>query len=188
MWFALYQVLLERLGQAGMIDWSRAAINSNYARASGGVEGAGKNPTDRVRPGVKHHLATEANGIPLAGAETSANVPDVKALLPLIDFAGPLDGEGEPVERPAESYADRAYDSEPHREELRDRNIGPHLAHRRTEHGSGQGAYRWVVERTNSWLHGFRKFRFVTEKGVEIRAALLNPGLGLICLMFLHPA
>src|SRR5438270_9718120 len=55
-WFQLHQTLLEQLDDAGKIDWSRAAVDSSFARAFGGVEGSGKNPTDRARPGVKHHV------------------------------------------------------------------------------------------------------------------------------------
>jgi transposase len=68
------------------------------------------------------------------------------------DLSGP---QGDKPTKPEELYADRAYDSEPHREALRERGIEPKIPKRRTEHGSGLGIYRWVVERTNSWLHGF---------------------------------
>jgi len=41
------------------------------------------------------------------------------------------------------------------------------------------------VERTNSWLHGFRKLRFVTEKTKEMQFAFFNLALALICFRFL---
>src|SRR6516162_3541737 len=88
-WFRLVQVLLTRLEDAGVIDWSRAAVDSTFARAFGGVEGSGPNPTDRGRPGVKQHVLVDANGIPLAGDVTPANTPEIKELLPLVDSAGP---------------------------------------------------------------------------------------------------
>jgi transposase len=185
-WVKLLQILLQRLDDAGKIDWSRAAVDSSFARAFGGVAGSGKNPTDRGRPGVKHHAFVDGNGIPLAGDITPANVPEIKELLPLVDSAGPLNEETmEPEHRPGKVYADRAYDSEPHREELRRRGIDPRLAKRYTEHGSGLGKYRWVVERFFSWLHGFRKLRFVTEKDQEMQFAFFDLALSLICLRFL---
>src|SRR6187397_2750975 len=46
-WFRLHQVLLTKLDDADKIDWSRAAIDASFARAFGGVEGSGPNPTDR---------------------------------------------------------------------------------------------------------------------------------------------
>jgi hypothetical protein len=102
----------------------------------------------------------------------------------LVDSAGPLDEAGEPRHRPRVLYADRAFDSEPHREQLRARGIDPKLAKKRTAHGSGLGKYRWVVERLISWLHGFRKERFVTEKTQEMQFAFFNLALALICLRF----
>jgi transposase len=185
-WFALYQVLLQHLDDAHQIDWSRAAIDSTFARAFGGVQGSGKNPTDRGRPGVKQHVLVEKHGIPLAGISTPANVPEIKELIPLVDTCGPLKTDGTPKHHPKEVYGDRAYDSEPHRQELRQRKIVPKLAKRYTGHGSGLGKYRCVVERVISWLHGFRKLRFVTEKVDEMQFAFLNLALSLICLRFLN--
>jgi transposase len=185
-WFRLHQVLLAQLDGADQIDWSRAAIDSTFARAFGGVEESGPNPTDRGRPGVKQHVLVDAQGIPTAGDTTPANVPEIKELLPLVDSTGPLSESGDPSpHRPNTLYADRAYDSEPHREKLRERGIEPKLARRRTEHGSKLGVYRWVAERTISWLHGFRKSRFVTEKTQEMQLAFLNLALALICFRFL---
>jgi transposase len=186
-WFALHQLLLERLDRADAIDWSRAAVDATFARAFGGVEGSGPNPTDRGRPGIKQHLAVDAGGIPLAAANTPANVPEVNVLVPLVEAAGPLDEDGEPIHLPRRVYADRAYDSEPHRAQLRDRGMEAHLGRRRTPHGSGLGVFRWVVERTIGWLHGFRKLRFVTEKQDEMKTAFLNLGLALICFRYRYP-
>ena len=184
-WFRLYQVLLDRLEDADKIDWARAAVDATFARAFGGVADSGPNPTARGRAGVKQHLRVDAQGIPLAGDVTAANVPEVKELRPLVDSGGPLDEAGEPQRRPDAVAGDRAFDSEPHREELRQRQVEPKLAKRRTEPGSGLGVFRWVVERTNSWLHGFRKLRFVTEKTKEMPFAFFNLALALICFRFL---
>jgi transposase len=186
-WYALYQLLRTKLDNAGKIDWSRAAVDGTFARAFGGVEGSGPNPTARGRPGVKQHLLVDADGLPIAGVTTAANVAEVTQLVPLVDAAGPQLPEGGPVHRPRDLYGDRGYDSEPHREQVRTRGIDPHLAKRRTEHGSGLGVCRWVAERTNSWLHGFRKLRFVTEKNDEMQFAFFNLGLALIAFRFLYP-
>jgi transposase len=186
-WYALHQVLLTKLDNAGKIDWSRAAVDATFARAFGGVEGSGPNPTDRGRPGVKQHLLVDAGGLPVAGVTTAANVPEVKQLMPLVDATGPQLPTGGPVHRPRALYADRGYDSEPHREQLRARGIDPHLARRRTTHGSGLGVYRWVAERTISWLHGFRKLRFVTEKDEETKFGFFNLAMAIIAFRALYP-
>jgi transposase len=185
-WQRLHRLLLAELRGADKIDWSRAPIDSSSARALGAGEDSGPNPTDRGRPGVKHHLLVDANGIPLAGGLTGANTPDVKELIPLVDGIEPVAGKvGHPRRRPASVPADRAYDSEPHREERRRRGIEPLLAERNTEHGSGLGVYRWVVERTLSWLHQFRKLRLVTEKRLDMQYAFFTLGMALICYRFL---
>ena len=42
-----------------------------------------------------------------------------------------------------------------------------------------------MVERTLSWLHGFRKLRLVTEKDLDTQYAFLTLGVALICHRFL---
>ena len=131
-------------------------------------------------------MLTDAQGIPLAVIVTGANVADVTQLLPLVDSIPDLSGEeGDKPTQPEELYADRAYDSEPHREELRDRGIDPKIPKRRTEHGSGLGVYRWVVERTNAWLHSFGKLRLRTDPDGAIHKAFVALGSALICMWFL---
>ena len=142
----------------------------------------GPNPTDRARSGFKHHIVTDANGTPLAAILTGANVNDVTQLLPLIDAIPSIRGlRGHPVQRPRVVYADRGYDSERHRQALRNRGIQPVIAKRRTEHGSGLGMYRWVVERTHSWLHNFRRLPTRFERRADIHEAFLKLGCSLVC-------
>lgn len=185
-WQRLHEVFLAELQEADRIDWSRATVDSTHARALGGGEKTGKNPTDRRKLGTKHHVVTDANGIPLATTITGSNVPDVKEVLNVVDAVPNVKGKvGHPRKRPDKLYADRAYDSEPHREELKKRGIDPVIAHRRTEHGSGCGVYRWVVERTNSWLHSFRKLRLRTDRTAYIHEAFVSLASALICSWFL---
>ena len=128
----------------------------------------------------------DAHGVPLAVDVTPADVPEVKRLIPLVDAAGPLDeSTGKPGGRPEELYGDRAYDWEPHRQELRDRGIDPKVAKRRTGHGSGLGVYRWVVERFFAWAHSLRELRLVTERTDETQLAFLNLACAVICFRFL---
>ena len=54
-WQALHELLLAELNAADRIDWSRAAVDSSSVRALGGGEKTGPNPTDRSKPGSKHH-------------------------------------------------------------------------------------------------------------------------------------
>ncbi len=156
------------------------------ARGFGG-ESTGPNPTDRAKAGSKHHVVTDAQGIPLAVTLTGANANDVTQLLPVMDAIPPVRGKrGRPRRRPDQVYADRGYDSQPHRNALRERSIEPRIARRNTEHGSGLGVYRWVVERTLSWLHQFRRLRIRFERRACIHQAFLSIGCALICWRWLQ--
>ena len=129
---------------------------------------------------------TSANGIPLAVTITGANRNDITQLLPLVDAVPPIAGKvGRPRRRPKAVLGDRAYDSQPHRRELRHRGIVPLLARRRTEHGSGLGVYRWVVERTFAWLRQYRRLRIRYERRPDIHEAFVLIGCILICWNFL---
>jgi transposase len=127
-------------------------------------------------------VITDGNGLPLAAKITGANAHDVTQLLPLIDAIPPLSGKvGHPRCRPDRAQGDRAYDSEPHRDELRRRGIQPLLARRNTEHGSGLGKTRWVVERCLSWLHQFRRLRIRYDRRLDIHQGFLTLACCLIC-------
>lgn len=186
-WERLHEVLLAELNEADRIDWSRAAVDSGHARALGGGEKTGKNPTDRAKLGSKHHLITDGKGTPLAITTTGSNIPDVNELLRVVDEVADVRGNvGHPRKRPDELYADRAYDSDPHRRMLRKRGITPRIARRKTEHGSGMGIYRWVVERTVSWLHSCRKLRLRTDRTVQIHNAFTSLASALMCMSLLQ--
>jgi transposase len=137
----------------------------------------GPNPTDRSRPGSRHHILVDANGVPISAILTGTNRNDTTQLLPLVDAIEPIRGaRGRPLQKPKVIYADCCYDSEPHRRKLRKRGIKPVLAKRRTEHGSGLGKFRWVVERTHAWLHNFRRLRIRFERRADIHEAFLKLG------------
>jgi len=129
----------------------------------------------------------DAHGLPLAVLLTGANVHDVTQLQPLVRAIPRIAGKpGAPRCRPACVQGDRGYDSEPHRQWLRQRGIRPALARRRTEHGSGLGSTRWVVERTLAWLHQFRRLRVRWERRADIHQAFLSLGCIMISWSCLH--
>lgn len=135
----------------------------------------GPNPVDRAKPGSKHHVLTDASGIPLVTAISAANHHDSRYLFPLL--------LGLPAQLRAKIvslFADRAYDSAAFRARLRAEGIAPHLAKRGTVHGSGLGCYRWVVERTISWLHQFRRLRIRYERHGYMHRAFLSLAASLI--------
>jgi transposase len=81
-WDKIPKFLLDRLRGADKINWSRALIDSSFVRAAYGGEKTGPSPVDRTKPGRKHHVITDASGIPLASSVTAANVNDITQLAP----------------------------------------------------------------------------------------------------------
>jgi len=99
---------------------------------------------------VASNLLTDSGGIPLAISLTGGNRNEVTRLLPLIVGVASVAGKvGRPRQRPELVLADRGYDHDKYRRELRKRGINPVIARRGAEHGTGLGRRRWVVERTS---------------------------------------
>jgi transposase len=142
---------------------------------------------DRRKSGSKHHLAVDANGTPLATRVTGANRHDVTQLLPLIEAIPPIRGKvGAPLFKPGEVMGDRAYDSDPHRRQLQADRIKTRIARRNTDHGSGLGVFRYVVERAIALLHQFRRLRVRYDKRDDIHEAFVVLGAAFICWRRLH--
>ncbi|KUN42640.1 transposase [Streptomyces olivochromogenes] len=98
--------------------------------------------------------------MPLAATLTGGNHNDVTQLLPLLDKIPAVAGlVGRPRRRPDTLLADRGYDQ---------------------PHGSGLGIFRYVVGRTISWLHDFRRLRIRWERRDDIHEAFLGLAVCLI--------
>ena len=137
---------------------------------------------DRAKPGSKHHVIVDASGVPLTSSITGANVPDIKEFAPLFNTLPAVGGKvGHPKTKPEAMMGDRGYDSEPHRQGLRDMGVEPQLAERETEDGSGLGVFRWVVERTLGWIHQNRRLRIRYERRADIHQAFLTLACIKIC-------
>jgi transposase len=126
----------------------------------------------------------------------AGNENERRHLLPLIDelLARGL--------RPGELWADRGYDSEPLRAALAARGIDAVISKRRSRYepapeqatyvwrGSKRrpkttdpnGRHRWPVERTNAWLHNWRRVSTRWERRPELYLALLQ----LACSMIIY--
>src|SRR5215472_2894699 len=184
-WTKLHAVLLAELNGADQIDWRRALIDASFAEAPEGGEDTGPNPTDRSKSGSKHHVLTDAQGIPLAATVPAANVNEVTQAFDVLTGMPPVGGKPGPQrEKPERLQGDTGYDSEPVRQLLRWLGITPVLAERQTEHGTGLGVYRWFVERTIAWLHSFGRLPRRLDRYTELQEAFLQLACDLICLRF----
>ncbi|NLH18196.1 MAG: IS5 family transposase [Phycisphaerae bacterium] len=182
-WKKIWHALLNDLGRADAIEWSTAAMDSCSLRANFGGAKTGPNPTDRGKSGSKRHLIVDGKGTPLAIEHTGANIHESEMALALVDGIPPIhQSRGRPRRRPDNLFADRAYDAEEKiRQPLRKRGIRPWIAKRYTEHGSGLGKFRYVVEVAFDWLFHQRRLRVRYEKRDDIHEAFLILGCLLIC-------
>ena len=121
-WQRVFETLLAELQATHKIDWYRALVDSASVRAPCGGAKTGPNPTDRRKLGSKHHLLTDANGIPLSIILTEANrrmLPSCflcSTRFPTLKESGVLRAFDQIT-----FNGDRAYDSEPHRKEVKKR-------------------------------------------------------------------
>jgi transposase len=184
-WLKLHALLLAELNGADAIDWERALIDASFAEAPEGGEDTGPNPTDRGKSGSKHHVLTDAQGIPLNATVTAANVNEVTQVLQVLTGMPPVGGKPGPKrQKPQRLQGDEAYHCGPVRWLLRWLGITPVLAERGREHGSGLGVLRWYVERTISWLHAFGRLRRRLDRLTELQEAFLRLACAVICLRF----
>ncbi|WP_456294371.1 IS5 family transposase [Streptomyces chartreusis] len=181
-WPRLHEVLLAELRGANALDLSRAAVDGSHIRALKGGAKTGRSPVDRGRTGSKHHLITDATGIPLAATLTGGNRNDFTQLIPLLQAVPPVRGKrGRPRRRPDVVLADRGYDHDKYRRLVWDLGVKPQIARRVIEHGSGLGTQRWVVEREFARLHWFRRLRIRWEIRDDIHEAFLSLACSIIC-------
>jgi transposase len=102
----------------------------------------------------------------------------VDAIPPLRRRAGGADN------RPDCLLADRGYDSHALRAALSERGIEPAIPVR-AGRGRGGGAdprlaERWTIERTNAWLHRFRRIGVRYERRAELYLALVQLACAMI--------
>ncbi len=160
-------------GQADRLVEGGDRLQSRPGRSKGPK--SGPSPVDRARPGSKHHVLVDGQGIPLAVSLTGGNRNDVTQLIPLLKKIPSVPGlVGRPRKRPDTLLGDRGYDHDKYRRLAWAMGIKPVIAQRGVPHGSGLGVHRWVVERTIAWLHGFRRLRIRWERRDDIHEAFLG--------------
>jgi transposase len=186
-WKKLHRAMLDRLAAADQIDWSRAALDSRSLPAKGG-RGRRRNPTDKGKPGSKHHVLTDRQGIPLAIALTAANVHDSRLLAPLLDAVPAIrtGRRGRPRRRPIKLHADKGYDYRRCRDACVQRGIKHRIARKGIESKTHLGRHRWVVERTLAWTARFRRLAVRYERLVAVHRAFLHLACALICFNYLQ--
>ena len=122
-------------------------------------------------------MLTDADGVPLVVQTTPANVNDDKQLPALLDARPTVQGpRGRPRRNPGFIVGDRAYGTAAMIALVLTLHIFSFLASRNepTRHGSGLGAWRYVVERTLACFSHFRRLRMCYERTAEHFQAFHN--------------
>ena len=88
-WDQIHPILLANLRQADAIDFERFIVDTGHVRAVGGGEETGPSPVDRSRPGSKHAIVTDGQGVPLVIDTIPGNTPDANLTVPLVDAVPP---------------------------------------------------------------------------------------------------
>ena len=137
----------------------------------------------KVGKGMKLEIVVEASGLPLGLEAAAGDVSEQQLLMPALDDVPIKVPSGTPV------VADKGHDSDPLRDKMENAGYTPVIPHRsnRVKPSRNDGRrlrrykHRWLVERTNAWLHCYR--------GVAVRWAYYTfMYVGLVYLSFIHTA
>lgn len=121
-------------------------------------------------------------GVPLAVVLTGANRHDSMALSDVVDAVHPVrNRRGRPRKRPTKLHADKGYDFDRCRRDLRARSIIPRIARRGIDSGKKLGKHRWVVERTFAWINRFRRLTIRYERHADLYRAFILIAAAIIC-------
>jgi transposase len=156
----------ERVKRAPAIEMERIVSGRQFR--SGEKRGCGVGKTKRGK-GTKWMVVVDGRGLPLGKYLHSASPAEVKLAETTLATirVGRRHHSGPPRQKPMRVIADKAYDSDPLRERLRQRGIELICPYKRnrvrpaTQDGRILRRYkrRWIVERTNAWLGNGRALR-----------------------------
>lgn len=162
-WEKVHGHVVAALAERDLLQLGSAVVDSASVRALAGGEHTGPNPTDRAKHGVKRHLVTDGQGVPLVVQIGPANRRDEQWLPSLLWWLWivvcHLGGR-----MPRELLADRGYGFAWTIALVQAWGLRAVVAARGSPHGSGLGRRRYVVERTHSWFMRFRRLIVCHER------------------------
>jgi transposase len=143
-------------------------VDSCSVRAKHGGELTGPNPTDRGKRGTKDHIVVSTEGWPLGAVASAANVSDTRMFPELLRLALVV---GVAISR---LFADAGYDSADNRWLCLREGVQPLIRHKGTDHGSGLGVVRSVVENVNAWLLSNKRLDRRHDRSAGVIQSLLT--------------
>jgi hypothetical protein len=179
---ALHLAVLDRLGEQGRLDWSRASVDTMSVRAKrGGPRGRKSGRSwqawEQAPPGLRRERpAADAGG-------HRRHVNDTTTFRALLDdVPAVLTPSGRRRTRPDKVHGDKAYDSAANRAYLRRRGIRPRIARRGIGSSARLGRHRWKVERSLSRLSCWRRLQVRWDRDSGRWFAFLLLACAVVCL------
>ena len=127
------------------------------------------------------HILSDASGLPLRVGVSAGNTHDSQALKPMLDRFHLGHDTHTRQSKPGRLHADKAYDIPHLRKWLRGQRIGVRIARKGIESSERLGRRRWVIERTMSWLSGYRRLSPRYERHPRNYLAFLGLAAALCC-------
>ncbi|MFJ5137630.1 transposase [Streptomyces sp. NPDC088707] len=120
--------------------------------------------------------------MPVVVGVSAANVNDVQALRPLIlGIPAVRSRRGPRRRRPNKVRADKAYHSAGNLAWLRERHVTPRIARPGVESSERLGKHPWKIERSISWLFGYRRLTIRYERKGSHFLAFLGLAAAIAC-------
>jgi transposase len=184
----LHLEVLDRLGEQGRLDWSRASVDTMSVRAKrGGTRWAQIRRSwqawEQAPPGLRRWWAAADRGGHRRQRQRHQHVPGGPGRRPVIRTPS-----GRRRTRPGKIHADKAYDSGANRAHLRRRGIRPRIARRGIESSTRLGRHRWKIERALSWLSSWRRLQVRWDRDSGRWFAFVLLACAVVCFNRLEPA
>ena len=122
------------------------------------------------------HVLSDADGLPLRVGLSAANTHDSQALKPMLSHFHMGHESHATDSKPRRLHADKAYDVPRLRRWLWGKHIGVRIARKGIDSSERLGRRRWVIERTMSWLTGYRRLNHRYERKPGQLPGLSRPG------------
>jgi len=132
---------------------------------------------------MKLEIIVDGSGLPLGMEVAAADVSEQELLIPALDDVPLAIPPGTPI------VADKGHDSDALRDGIEKTGCTPVIPHRRNRVKASRNdgrrlrryRHRWLIERTNAWLHCYR--------GLAVRWAHYTfMYVGMVYLAFIHMA
>ncbi len=128
------------------------------------------------------HILSDRGGLPLVVGISAGNTHGLHGLKPM---AAGLRSRHDPERgrryKPRKLHADKAYDTSELRRWLRGKRIAVRIARKGIDSSEQLGRHRWVIERTMSWLTGYRRLSPRYERQPRNYLAFLGHAAALLC-------